>query len=131
MKKPIGWALLLILSLGESVWANEKAEDAAQGGGRVEKSEKPDPVPSTEDSGESSAKTFSSAVNVLRKNDRIEAVFRNGEVYALPRGSRQHAIFSALEESERTGKAVSVTVDEKTGVIRSVGGAASAGERKK
>lgn len=75
-------------------------------------------------------RSFSAAVNVLRQGSRVEAVFRNGDIYVLPRGSRQHAIFNALAESEKSGKAVSVTVDERTGVIESVGTAAKPGEKK-
>lgn len=74
-------------------------------------------------------RTFSSAVNVLRQGERVEAVFRNGDIFLLPRGARQHGIFKALQESERSGSAVSVTVDDRTGVIHSVSGADKAGNK--
>lgn len=74
--------------------------------------------------------TFSAAVNVLRQGSRVEVVFRNGESYTLPSGSRQRQIYDALEESERTGKAVSVVVDTRSGVIRSVGSSNSKADKK-
>lgn len=74
-------------------------------------------------------RTFSSAVNVLRQGERVEAVFRNGEIYSLPRGARQHKIFKALSESEQTGAAVSVTVNERTGVIEHVKGGGGDGNK--
>lgn len=66
-------------------------------------------------------KKVSGVVNVLRQGSRVEVVMRGGEVFYLPTGSRQPAIFKALSESERTGKAVSFTVHEKSGVIEEVG----------
>ncbi|MBX3040870.1 MAG: hypothetical protein KF789_09215 [Bdellovibrionaceae bacterium] len=65
--------------------------------------------------------SFSAAVNVIRKIDRVEVVFRNGESYYLPSGSRYSEIYNACLESERTGKAISVTVNPKTRIIQSVG----------
>ncbi|HRO68314.1 MAG TPA: hypothetical protein PL182_12165, partial [Pseudobdellovibrionaceae bacterium] len=65
--------------------------------------------------------SYSAAVNVIRKIDRVEVVFRNGESYYLPSGSRYNQIYNACLESERTGKAISVTVNPKTRIILSVG----------
>lgn len=86
------------------------------------------PVPKliNEDSEEASSKapageSFSAAVNVIRKIDRVEVVFRNGESYYLPSGSKYSQIYNACLESERTGQAISVTVNPKTRIILSVG----------
>ncbi len=69
-----------------------------------------------------SLKSFSGVVNVIRQGDRVEVVFRNGDIYFLPHGSKQAGIFKALSESEQTGKAVSIEYDSRSGVIEAVGG---------
>ena len=69
--------------------------------------------------------TFSAAVNVIRKMDRTEVVFRNGESYYLPRGSKSHGIFDACVESEKTGQPISVTVHPQSRIIQSVDSAKS------
>lgn len=74
--------------------------------------------------------TFSAAVNVIRKIGRTEVVFRNGESYYLPSGSKYNEVYTACEESERTGKAVSVTVNTRSRTIISVGGAKATGATK-
>lgn len=73
------------------------------------------------DKAKSRLKSVSGVVNVIRKTDRVEVVLRSGEVYALPRGGKQHQIYKALEASEKTGQGVSLQIDERSGVIESVG----------
>lgn len=64
-------------------------------------------------------KTFSGIVNVLRQGDRVEVVFKTSEIFLLPRGAKQHAIFKALQESENTGGGVSIVYDDRSMVIES------------
>lgn len=92
------------------------------------------PVPKLdpgEERAKAAQKTYSGVVNVLRQGERVEVVFKTGEIFSLPRGSRQQAIFKALDESEKTGTAVSIVVDDRTGIIQSVGGAPAKGSSEK
>lgn len=67
-------------------------------------------------------KSVSGIVNVVRKGERVEVVMRGtGDVYQLPRGSKQAAIFKALTASEKNGTGVNFLVDERSNVIRSIG----------
>lgn len=77
-----------------------------------------------------SLKSYSGVVNVIRQGDRVEVVFRNGDIYFLPHGSKQAGIFKALSESEQTGKAVSIEYDSRSGVIEAVGGGGGGLEKK-
>lgn len=93
----------------------------------VENAPVPKIVDTPADKEDPNVTSFSGVVNVLRQGQRVEVVFRNGDTYSLPRGSKQHQIYNALAESEKTGKAVQVEVDTRSGVIRSVGGGGNAG----
>lgn len=117
----------LVLVVGPSFSEEEKEEKkaAARQEEGKEATELPVPQLIDEDS-EAPAKaaggeSFSAAVNVIRKIDRVEVVFRNGESYYLPSGSKYNEIYNACLDSERTGKAISVTVNPRTRIIQSVG----------
>lgn len=71
-------------------------------------------------------KSFSAVVSGLRKMGRTEVHFKNGEIYALPSGSRHNLFYKTFEDSEKTGKAVSVTVNTKSGVVQAVSSAPAA-----
>ncbi len=62
-------------------------------------------------------KTFSSAVNMLRKMGRTEVAFRNGEIYYLPSGGKHNLFYGLFEESEKTNQALSVTVNVKSRTV--------------
>lgn len=70
-----------------------------------------------------SAISFSATVNVIRKVGRTEVMFRNGESYFIPSGSKFNEIYAACEESERTGKEVSIIANSRTRTIIQAGSA--------
>lgn len=135
-----GFVMFFALSLTSSAFAEEPTA-AALGFGTATKppaaapkdegSEATElPVPNLspgEEKAKASLKSVSGVVNVLRQGERVEAVMKNGDVYQLPRGSRQHEIFKAFRESENSGSSVSFTVDSRSNVIQSVGGSSGGG----
>ncbi|MBX3034975.1 MAG: hypothetical protein KF865_13730 [Bdellovibrionaceae bacterium] len=111
-----GVAILVALSAG----ANETKKDGEPA--QVDLSEVKSAKPAVEESPEAAAarqglEVVNAAVNVIRKNDRTEVVFRNGDVYYMPSGKNYNSIYKACEESERTGQAISVVVNPRSKVI--------------
>lgn len=92
------------------------------------------PVPNINPTGAAAApevkkgsKTVSGIVNVLRQGSNVEVVMKGGDIYMLPKSSRQASMFKLLKESETSGKPVSFTVNEKSGLIDSVGESSGGG----
>jgi hypothetical protein len=74
--------------------------------------------------------TFSAAVNTIRRSDRTEVMFRNGDSYYLPSGGKHNEFYKICEESEKNGQAVSVVANPKSKVIVKMSGASAPPKQK-